>query len=231
MKKMTLKRSSPSSSDTEYVPSDTTNVESSESESAQSKDSLRGDSPPPSPHHEVPIIEYVPSPPLSPTHTTVPITIAPCLSPISTRPPLSTPLPPPIFIETTTTSTTTEPLAFVNVSDTGAPTSCVETLIISKPLSSSHSTKSETILGEEDVEFDTFHYSPFTVQRNSDDDAPITKRHLKDLNEKLNTLIASSSSSSTTAYSEIVINGLVATLFKEHESSIDKSNKAVEAST
>lgn len=50
--------------------------------------------------------------------------------------------------------------------------------------------------------------------------------HVKDLNEKLDKLIASS-----LAYSNIAIQTLVATLVKEHEASIAKATQVVDAST
>ena len=51
------------------------------------------------------------------------------------------------------------------------------------------------------------------------------------MNEKLDTLLASSSQSSTSAYSDTAIKALVATLVQQHEASIEKATKAVNAST
>ncbi|CAH1431384.1 unnamed protein product [Lactuca virosa] len=228
IKKKAPKPKAPSSSDSEYVPFDQQpERESSNSEHSQDESSLRGDSPPPSPADQV----NRNSPPSSPTRS-VPITIAPCPPPIFSTTVTSKPIPTPLFIKITTTTTTpTEPQVRVNVSDTGAPTSGTETPITSKPLSPPHSNESDTVIGGEDADFDSFYFSPYRVQSDDDDDAPVTKRHLKDLNEKLDKLIASASSSSTTEYIEAAVKALFSTLVKEHQDSIEKATKAVDAST
>ncbi|XP_052627742.1 extensin-like [Lactuca sativa] len=103
--------------------------------------SPRGNTPPRSPTAEV--WTNIPSPPPSPKQTTVPITVAPIPPtpttqpnttvppppPVSTIPISTTPLPPPIFSQATytttpinTTTTSTEHLVKVNVSDTRANT-------------------------------------------------------------------------------------------------------------
>ena len=158
--------------------------------------------------------------------------MAPCLPPISSPTATSIPIPTPLFTEiTTTTITTTEPQVRVNVSDTGEPTSGTETLITSKPLSSPNSNESNTVLGVEDIQFDSFYYSPYIIQSDDDDDALVTKRNLKDLNEKLDRLISSSSSTPSETYSETGIKAMLATFVKEHDSSISKATKAIESST
>ena len=53
--------------------------------------------------------------------------------------------------------------------------------------------------------FDSVYYSPYQVQSDDDDDAPVTKKHLKELHEKIDSLIASSSSSSQSTISEATI--------------------------
>lgn len=64
------------------------------------------------------------------------------------------------------------------------------------------------------MDFDTFHFSPYTIQSDDDDDALVTKSQIKAMNEKLDTLLASSSQSSTSAYSEAIVQALVAILVK-----------------
>jgi len=43
------------------------------------------------------------------------------------------------------------------------------------------------------MNFDSVYYSPFQVQSDEEDDAPVTKKHLRELNEKVAQLLASSS--------------------------------------
>ncbi|XP_023730368.1 uncharacterized protein At4g04980-like [Lactuca sativa] len=60
---------------------------------------------------------------------------------------------------------------------------------------------------------------------------PEPPRHLKDLNEKLDKLLASSSSSSSTStYSDAAIKALIETSIKQHDESIQKATEAVDAS-
>lgn len=117
IKKIAHKLKSPSSNDSEYVPSYQDDVVILETKQEHSEYSV---------HEDLPNLIHtntIPSPPPSPPHTTVPITIAPSPPPT----PTSTPLPPPIFTETTTATTNTEPPLHVNASDVGAQTSGVET--------------------------------------------------------------------------------------------------------
>ncbi|KAL7593890.1 hypothetical protein Lser_V15G33732 [Lactuca serriola] len=202
-----MKAPSPSSSDSDYVPSDPPpEPESSEDDVSQHESSSRGNSPPPSPTHE----GNRKSPPTSPTQS-VPITIAPFPPPISSSTTTSIPIPIPLFIGVSTTTTTpNEPHVHVNVADTGAPTTESEPPITSKPLSLPPSHGSDT--------------------SDDDDDDPVTKRHLKDLNDKLDQLLSSSSTSSN-AYSEAAIKALLATFVKEHDTSITNVVKAIDAST
>ncbi|CAI9264897.1 unnamed protein product [Lactuca saligna] len=193
---------------------------SSERECSQYEGSLRGDSPPPYPQQEVPLKESVPTPPPSPTHTTIPVTITPCPPPvtkksipITSQPPPITSTPPtsttqtlPVYTDTTTTTTTSEPLVNVNASD------------------ADH-------LGGDGLDFDTFHYSLFSILDDSDDDAPLTQRHLKELNTKLDTLLASATASTSDAYSEATVKSMLDTFSKEHATNLEKENKAVEDST
>ena len=60
----------------------------------------------------------------------------------------------------------------------------------------------DLIFGDSQEDFQDFNYSPFTVHQTSDDDeAPITKGKFKTLNEKLDTLLESSKSSSKREHS------------------------------
>ncbi|CAI9287997.1 unnamed protein product [Lactuca saligna] len=68
-------------------------------------------------------------------------------------------------------------------------------------------------------------------QQDSDDDAPVSQRHLKDLYQKLDSLIGSISSSSNITYFEAAVKVMLDTLVKEHAANLEKPNKAVENST
>lgn len=219
VKKTARKSVTPSTSDSDYNASDQPHEDSGDDggEDVHS-DAERGYSPPPSPTYEVPVHDSVPSPPPSPTQTSVLITIAPCPPPVSTAPPVSSPIPLPIFSQATTKPS-------VNVSDTRAPT-----LQIEPPLSPSPSTESDTILGGEVLNFESTYYSPYRVQSDDDEDAPVTKRHLKDLHNKLDMLVASSYSSSS-GYSEAAVKAILETVLNKHESSIQRATEAVDAST
>ena len=81
------------------------------------------------------------------------------------------------------------------------------------------------------MEFDSFYYSPYRVQSNDDDNALVTKRHLRDLNEKLDKLFSSSSSTPSETYSGAAIKALLETFVKEHDTSIFNAAKAIDAST
>ncbi|XP_052625071.1 uncharacterized protein LOC128132503 [Lactuca sativa] len=61
-----------------------------------------------------------------------------------------------------------------------------------------------------------------------DEDAAITKRHLKAVTEKLDQLL---SSSSTGAYSDAALKALFSSVVKEHDASLSAAAKAIDAST
>ncbi|KAL7594772.1 hypothetical protein Lser_V15G29628 [Lactuca serriola] len=61
--------------------------------------------------------------------------------------------------------------------------------------------------------------------------SPVTKKHLKELHEKIDSLIASSSSSSHSTISTTAIQGIVDTFTKAHETSINSAIAAIDAST
>ncbi|CAI9299053.1 unnamed protein product [Lactuca saligna] len=181
---------------------------------------------------DVIFIEVVPSPPPYPKHTIDPIFIARFPPPISSQPPPSTPLPPPLFTATaTTTSTTTSVRPFVNVNTSYAAAKTSRFTTSTTSLVSPQQHGSEDVLGEEDFDFETFQYNPFSIQDDSDKDAPITQKDLKALNKKMDSILASSTISSSKAYSEATVKGMLDTLVKEHAANFDKANKAVENST
>lgn len=118
----------------------------------------------------------------------------------------------------------------VNVSNTGEGALGFVSGNITPPFSPLRQGDGDTIFGEGLFSFESFPYSPFTVQQDSDDDALVTQRHLKTLNEKLDSLIASSTSSSSAAYSEAIVKEMLETLSKEHAANFAKENKVAEDS-
>ncbi|XP_052625758.1 pollen-specific leucine-rich repeat extensin-like protein 2 [Lactuca sativa] len=184
---------STSDSDSEYVPPKHKYTPPSESESESSDDeaSGRGDTLPRSPTPKIPVRCHPPSPP--------PVTIPP-IFPIPTTQPFTTiPVPTPIFTTTTTRTTTTGAHFTAPNPPITEPPVTTERPATLKPLSPTQSTKTTTILGGEDLEFDSTYFSSYRVQSDDDDDEPITKRHLKAVNEKLDQLLSSSSSDSLQA--------------------------------
>lgn len=79
------------------------------------------------------------------------------------------------------------------------------------------------------MEFDSFYYSPYRVQSDEDDDAPVTKKYIKELNDKLDNLMASSSSHHP--YSKAAIQTMVDSFVKAHEASISNATVSITAST
>ncbi|CAI9259714.1 unnamed protein product [Lactuca saligna] len=173
----------------------------------------------------------IPTPPPSPISTAVPITITPCPPPVSTQPPTSIPLQNPIFTQTTTTTTTTigEPFVDVNASDAGEKTLGFETFSTTPPTSQPQD-HSSIPLSANGLDFDNFHYSPFSIQGKRDDETPMTQKDTRTLTEKLESLIASSTASSSHVYSEATVKSMLDTLVKEHATNLDKAKKAVENS-
>ncbi|KAL7609467.1 hypothetical protein Lser_V15G13968 [Lactuca serriola] len=88
----------------------------------------------------------------------------------------------------------------------------------------------EPFLGGEDMTFDSVYYSPFQVQSDDDDDAPVTKKHLKELHEKIDSLMASSSSSQS-SISEAAIQRIVDAFTKAHDASVSLATAAIAATT
>lgn len=96
------------------------------------------------------------------------------------------------------------------------------------PISNLHQGDSDTLFGDDGFDFEAFHYIPFTIQTESDDHAHVTQRNLKAINEKLDSLINSSTASSSAAYSQEAVKPILDTLDKEHIESLEKANKVVE---
>ncbi|CAI9277392.1 unnamed protein product [Lactuca saligna] len=69
---------------------------------------------------------------------------------------------------------------------------------------------------------------PVTIPSNDDDDEPVTKRHLKAINEKLDQLLSSSTSG---AYSEAALKALFSSVVTEHSVALSSATKTIEAST
>ncbi|CAI9262244.1 unnamed protein product [Lactuca saligna] len=115
-------------------------------------------------------------------------------------------------------------------SDAGVKTSGFETFFTTPPTSQPQDDP-DIPLGADGLDFDTFHYSLFSVQGESDDDAPVTQRHIRALFNKLESLIASSTATSIQAYYEAAVKGMLNTLKKEHAINLEKANKSVEDST
>ncbi|XP_023772051.1 uncharacterized protein LOC111920723 [Lactuca sativa] len=212
--------------ESEYVPPKHKSAPPSESESESSDDeaSGRGDTPLRSPTLEIPVHSLPPSlPPV-----TIPLSIPP-IFPIPTSQPSTTiPIPTPIFTDTTTTTTTIG-------AHSKAPTSPVTTEpplttkppITTKPLSPTPSTDTTAVLGGEDLEFDSTYFSPYRVQSDEDIDEPVTKRHLKAVNDKLDQLLSSSSSGT---YSDVALKALFSFIVQEHRASHTNAAKAIDAS-
>ncbi|CAI9303163.1 unnamed protein product [Lactuca saligna] len=150
--------------------------------------------------------DFFQTPPQSPETTTTSITIAPCPPLIVLQPLRNDPLSTPLYTDSITTTTTSEPLVTVNTFNVGVGAS------------------------GDGFYFEAFHYSTFRFQVDSDDDAPITQWYLKAINKKLDSLINSSTASPSDVYSQAVIKAMFDTLTKEHTESLGKANKAVEDS-
>nr|KAJ0212218.1 hypothetical protein LSAT_V11C400205170 [Lactuca sativa] len=151
-------------------------------------------------------------------------------SPLNLSPLYVSPLP----SSDTTSTTTTKPTFTIPKPPITEPTFTTEPPLTtepppsSKPLSPTPSTETTPILGGEDVEFDSTYFSPYRVQSKDDDDEPITKRHLKAVNEKLDQLLSSSSSG---AYSDAALKSLFSSVVAKHSASLTAAAKAIEAST
>lgn len=177
----------------------------------------------------------LPSPIATSTPISTPITIAPCPNVFVSvsQPQVSIPQTIPLFNESTTITTTTisTPPVIVNESNMGAGASGVTIGPCSTTISHLHDDYPATIFGDDWDDFQYFHFSPFNVKQSSDDKyAPMTKRQLKPLNEKLDTLIESSKASLSSEYSHNSYKSLFETLTKEHVVNLAASTKFIENS-
>ncbi|KAL7596833.1 hypothetical protein Lser_V15G29618 [Lactuca serriola] len=214
-------------SDSEYVPPKHKSAPPSESESESADDEASdlGDTPPRSPTPEIPVRSLPPSPP----PVAILISIPP-IFPIPTSQPSTTiPIPTRIFTDTTNTTTTigahsTTPTPPV----TTEPPITTEPPTTTKPLSPTPSTDTTPVLGDEALEFDSTYFNPYRVQSDEDDDEPVTKRHLKAVNDKLDQLLSSSSSA---VYSDAALKALFSSVVQEHNASLTTATKAIDAST
>ena len=78
------------------------------------------------------------------------------------------------------------------------------------------------------MDYDSTYFSPYRVQSNDGEGAPLTKRHLKVVTNKIDLLL---SSSTTGPYSEAALKALFSSVVKEHDTSISNVAKAINAST
>ncbi|KAL7582299.1 hypothetical protein Lser_V15G44719 [Lactuca serriola] len=85
-------------------------------------------------------------------------------------------------------------------------------------------------LGGENMQFDSVYYSPFQVQSDDDEEAPVTKKHLKELHEKVDLLIASSSNSQS-SLSEAALQKIVDAFSRAQHDSVASATAAIDAST
>lgn len=120
-------------------------------------------------------------------------------------------------------------MSTVNVSDTGAfdfgasvgPNTSTASLL--------REDDHDVMFGDNQDDLQNFVCSPFIVCQARDDEvAPITQGQFKTLNEKLDSLLQSSKSSSTYKYLFESHKAVIETLTKELTKNIDKSTKAAE---
>lgn len=93
--------------------------------------------------------------------------------------------------------TTSTPPVTINVSDTGDDASGFTFGVDSFSISPPGQDDMDTVFGDDQDEFENFHYSPFHVQQSCDGDAPMSHHQFKLLRENLNTLYESSKPSSS----------------------------------
>ncbi|KAL7582410.1 hypothetical protein Lser_V15G45692 [Lactuca serriola] len=208
---------------------------SSDSEGSQGDESpQRGNTPPRSPTPEMELHQSpVPSPP-----PTIPISI-PTITP--TIPPTSFPIPPPIFTTSTETPPVTEPPQTETHTQSPPetnppPTQPAPTKPITPPTSppppspEDASDGDDQYLGGDHLNFDSVYYSPFQVQSDEEDDAPVTKKHLRALNEKVDQLLASSSNQQS-SLSEAALQRIVDAFSRAQHDSVASATAAIDAST
>lgn len=164
-----------------------------------------------------------------------PITIAPCPPPISSQVQTTVVSSTPLFTDSTATTSTTnmtnEPPVTFNASNVGVAASGITIGHSTPPISPLRQDDSDTFFKGDGFGFRTFQIGPFTVQEDSDDDAPVTQCQFKVITEKLDSLINSSQASSSDAYSKAAVEAFFQPMTKEHQANLDKVNQAVSDST
>ncbi|CAI9263190.1 unnamed protein product [Lactuca saligna] len=139
----------------------------------------------------------------------------------------------PLFTDSTPTITTTidEPPMFSKASNVGAGASGFTFSHSTQPISPLCQNDPDTIFGEHEEDFGCFAYISFNIRTESDDDTLVTKTKLKDINEKLDSLIKASKTLTSDEYSQAKIKSFLETLTKEHPTNLDMTNIVVDAST
>ncbi|KAL7595628.1 hypothetical protein Lser_V15G29607 [Lactuca serriola] len=234
------------------IPSSSSDLEgeSSDSDGSQGGETpQRGNTPPRSPTPDMDIhVSPVPSRP-----QTIPTSI-PTITPTTTIPPTSFPIPPPIFTTATETPPITETAPVTEPPQTETqhttepthtqpppettpphtqpePTQTTTPPASPPPPSPDHASDGDNpFLGGDNMTFDSVYYSPFQVQSDEEDDGPVTKKHLKELNEKVDLLLASSSNQQS-SLSEAALQKIVDAFSRAQHDSVASATAAIDAST
>lgn len=199
-----------------------------------------GNTPPWSP---TPVDVSVPTPHPSPPKTTVqvsgaapppPVSLVAPPPPVSDTPISTTPLSPPIISHATATTITSTPIiitstinSFVNVntSDVGEMTEDPPK-VTTKPLSPTHSSESDPVLGGAEFEFDSTYYNPYRIPSDEDEVTPTTKQQIDIVDEKLDALLDNQKK-----YNDVLLKAFLDTALQQYHESIDKSTAAIDDST
>ncbi|CAI9288156.1 unnamed protein product [Lactuca saligna] len=98
------------------------------------------------------------------------------------------------------------------------------------PISHLHKDDDDTVFGGDEEYFATFPFSSFTVQADSHTKAPVTQGQLKEIKEKLNSLLEASKASYSEVYSKAAVKFIFQAITKKHNVNHKKLNKAVTGS-
>ncbi|KAL7618923.1 hypothetical protein Lser_V15G01055 [Lactuca serriola] len=146
---------------------------------------------------------------------------------------------PPVTEPTHTTETqhTTEPIHTQPPPDTTPtntqpkPTHTTTPPASPPPTSPGHASEGDNpFLGGENMTFDSVYFSPFQVQSDDENDAPVTKKHLKELNEKVDLLLASSSNTQS-SLSKAALQKIVDAFSRAQHDSVASATAAIDVST
>lgn len=86
----------------------------------------------------------------------------------------------------------------------------------------------DTIFGDDRDAFEDFHYSPFNIRPESDeDDAPMTIKKFKVLNSKLDYLLESTKALPNNEYPQASVKYFLETLMMEHDANLNPTNKTI----